>query len=86
MNLQDIPNTYTLGGSDVKLDNESYMKGFEGRGSASNSSNSANIEVNLGSTEISQIEIFYFSTDDAQSDPSKQTIGISDLTWDTPSN
>ncbi len=82
VNIRDIPDAFTLGGSSVQLDDESYMTGFEGISSAANkSSTSANIQVDLGSRKVSEVEIFYFSTDDAISDPSKQSIGISDLHW-----
>ncbi|MDJ0589103.1 MAG: hypothetical protein QNJ72_03780 [Pleurocapsa sp. MO_226.B13] len=81
VNIQDLPDAVTLGGSSVRLDNEDYMTGFEGSGSANKSSESANIQVDLGSTEASEVEIFYFSTDDPGGDPSGQSIGISDLQW-----
>ncbi|MDJ0534134.1 MAG: hypothetical protein QNJ70_16890 [Xenococcaceae cyanobacterium MO_207.B15] len=82
VNILDIPDAYTLGGSSVKLDNETYMTGFEGRSSANKSSTSGNIQVNLGSREVSQVDILYFSTDDTILDPKGQSIGISDLNWD----
>ncbi|MCG8366250.1 MAG: hypothetical protein MJA27_23305 [Pseudanabaenales cyanobacterium] len=81
VNIRDIPDAFTLAGDRVKLDNESYLKGFEGRGVASKSSESANIQVSLGGREVSKVEIFYSSTNDAQSNPSSQSIGISDLHW-----
>ena len=82
VNILDNPNaSYTLGGNSVKLDNESYMKGFEGRRNASSGDPSANIQVELGSSSVSEITISYFSTDDNPGDPNDQSIGISDLTW-----
>ena len=82
VNILDNPDiTYSLGGDDVKLDNETYMKGFEGKGSASNASTSGNIQVELGSASVSEITVAYFSTDDNTGDPSSQSIGISDLSW-----
>ena len=82
INILDLPNAYSLGGSSVKLDNESYMRGFEGRSNANKYSTAANIQVDLGSRAVSKVDIVYFSTDDAQSDPGGQSIGISDLSWD----
>ena len=79
VNLRDIPDAFTLAGDSVMLDNESNMKGFEGRRIANKSSVSGNIEVSLGSREVSKVDIFYFSTDDAQANPVQQNIGISDL-------
>ena len=81
VNLRDIPDAFTLGGSSVKLDNERNFKGFEGRRNAGNPSKSGNIHVSLGSRAASEVEIFYSSTDDAISNPGKQSIGISDLHW-----
>ena len=79
VNIQDLPDALTLGGSSVRLDNEDYMTGFEGSSSANKSSETANIQVDLGSTEASKLEFFYFSTDDPGGDPNGQSIGISDL-------
>lgn len=82
VNILDRPDAYTLGGSSVKLDNESYMKGFEGKSAANNTTSaSGNIQVNLGSSAISKVDIFYSSTDDAPLNPGTQSIGISDLQW-----
>ena len=86
VNILDNPDiTYSLGGNDVKLDNETYMKGFEGRGSARRASTSGNIQVELGSASVSEITISYFSTDDNPSNPNDQSIGISDLSWSSSS-
>ncbi|MGK7953591.1 MAG: DNRLRE domain-containing protein [Xenococcaceae cyanobacterium] len=82
VNILDNPDiTYSLGGNDVKLDNETYMKGFEGRGGASSAETTGNIQVELGSASVSEITVAYFSTDDSTGDPSSQSIGISDLSW-----
>ena len=86
VNILDNPDiTYSLGGNDVKLDNETYMKGFEGRGSANRASTSGNIQVELGSASVSEITISYFSTDDNPSNPNDQSIGIGDLSWNSSS-
>ena len=84
-NLLETPDAFTLAGSKVKLDNESYLTGFEGRKNAKKNDPRANIQVNLGSSEVSAIEILFSSTDDGTSylDPKGQSIGISDLKWTT---
>ncbi|MDJ0745941.1 MAG: DNRLRE domain-containing protein [Xenococcaceae cyanobacterium MO_167.B27] len=79
INIKELSGVEILTGENVFGDNETYMNGFEGRGSANSTSESGNISLNFGSTEVSQIEIKYFSTDDALSDPGNQKIGISDL-------
>ena len=81
INIRDMSDAFTLPGSSVMLDNENYMTGFEGRSRATNSSTSGNIQVALGNREVSQVEIYYFSTDDPNPNPSGQSIGISDLNW-----
>lgn len=81
VNIRDIPNAFTLGGSSVQLDDESYLNGFEGKSNAPSSDPSANIQVNLGSTEVSEVKLFYTSTDDLNLNPDGQDIGISDLSW-----
>ena len=65
----------------VLADNETYMDGFEGRGNTNNLSETGNIRLNFGNTEVSVLEIQYFSTDDAVSNPGSQRIGISDLSF-----
>ena len=59
------------------------MDGFEGRGraGANNSSEGGNISLNFGSTEVSSLEIKYFSTNDAITNPGSQKIGLSDFTF-----
>ncbi|MGK7916201.1 MAG: M10 family metallopeptidase [Prochloraceae cyanobacterium] len=81
INIRDMSDAFTLPGSSVMLDNENYMTGFEGRSRATNSSTNGNIQVALGNREVSKVEIYYFSTDDPNSNPSGQSIGISDLNW-----
>ena len=88
-NILNNPNvSYSLGEIEnndvkVKLDNETYMKGFEGKGKAPSDSLGGNIHVALGSTSVSEITIEYFSTDDnlVHPNPHAQSIGISDLSW-----
>ena len=84
VNILDNPHaSYTLGGDSVKLDNEIYLTGFEGKSQAGNASIAANIQVALGSSSVSEITIEYLSTDDnlAHPNPNAQSIGISDLSW-----
>ena len=78
-NIKELSGVEIVTGDNVFADNETYMNGFEGRGAANNSSESANISLNFGNTEVSHLEIKYFSTDDAISNPKNQSIGISDL-------
>ena len=84
VNLRDIPGAFTLAGDRVRLDNEDYLKGFEGRRKAGRANDSANIQVSLGSRAVSKVEIFFSSTNDTQADPSKQNIGLSDIKWTAP--
>ena len=87
INIKNLSGVEIVTGDNVKADNESYMNGFEGSGNAGadNSSDGGNIDLNFGSTEVSSLEIKYFSTDDANSDPHSQKIGISDLLFQTQS-
>ena len=63
------------------------MNGFEGRGNggANDYSEAGNITLNFGTTEVSSLEIKYFFTDDAISNPKSQKIGISDLNFQVQS-
>ena len=85
VNIKDLSEVNVVTGKNVFADNESYMNGFEGRGSANSSSEDANINISFGSTEVSTLEIKYFSTDDAISNPKAQRIGISDLDFQVQS-
>ena len=87
INIKNLSGVEIVTGDKVFADNESYMNGFEGRGNAgaNNFSDGGNIDLNFGSTEVSSLEIKYFSTDDANSDPHSQKIGISDLYFQTQS-
>ncbi|MDJ0742467.1 MAG: M10 family metallopeptidase [Xenococcaceae cyanobacterium MO_167.B27] len=79
VNIKNLSGVEIVTGDNVFADNETYMNGFEGRGSANSSSESGDISISFGSIEVSELEIQYFSTDDAISDPGSQKIGISDL-------
>ncbi|MDJ0636835.1 MAG: M10 family metallopeptidase [Xenococcaceae cyanobacterium MO_188.B29] len=87
VNIKDLAGVEIVTGNNVMADNERYMKGFEGRGNTGVDSNSeeGNIEISFGSTEVSSLEIKYFSTDDAISNPDSQKIGISDLDFQVKS-
>ena len=84
-NVKSLSGVEITTGDNVFADNETYMDGFEGRGDAgaNNSSEGGNINLNFGSTEVSSLEIRYFSTDDAIANPHGQKIGISDLAFKT---
>ena len=81
VNIKNLSGVEIVTGDNVFADNETYMNGFEGRGNANDSSESGNIAISFGSTEVSSLEIKYFSTDDAISNPGSQKIGISDLSF-----
>ncbi len=81
INIKNLPGVEIITGQNVIPDNEMYMNGFEGRGNANDSSEAGNITLNLGNTKVSVLEIEYFSTDDAISNPGGQKIGISDLSF-----
>ena len=87
VNIKKLSGVEIVTGSNVMADNERYMKGFEGRGNTGvdNNSEDGNIEISFGSTEVSSLEIKYFSTDDAISNPDSQKIGISDLDFQVKS-
>jgi hypothetical protein len=82
-NVKTNPALYTYGAA-VFLDNESYMDGFEaGTLSASSTETTGNINFDFGLQEINSIRIRYFSTDDPNSNPASQFIGISDLAFNS---
>lgn len=83
INVRSSPSFYSLG-SGVGIDNEGYMTGFEGLGPAGPTETSGNIDLNFGLTEVNSLTIRYLSSNDAQSDPVAQFIGIGDLTFDSP--
>ena len=83
INIKDMSGVEILTGNNVSPDDETYMNGFEGIGNAGNTSDSANLKISFGSTQIHELEIKYFSTDDAIANPNRQKIGISDLHFNT---
>ena len=87
VNIKNLSGVELQTGNKVMADNEPYMNGFEGRGDsgADNSSEGGNINISFGRTEVSELEIQYFSTNDAVSDPGSQKIGISDLDFQVQS-
>ncbi len=86
LNARDNPAFYALGSTNG-LDNESYMHGFEGYGSsAAGSGTQGNIDFDFGQTAITTLRIRYFSTDDADSNPGGQRVGLSDLSFGTTVN
>lgn len=76
--------TITLGGSGVINDNETYMNGWEGNSSVSATGTAANVNINFGANAVDSFTVVFFSSDDAQLNPTAQFIGISDITFNTP--
>ncbi len=78
-NVRDNPAFFTTGLTNT-LDDETYMHGFEGnRFNSPDGLGLGNINFNFGATQITSLRIKYFSTDDADSDPGGQKLGLSDL-------
>jgi uncharacterized repeat protein (TIGR01451 family) len=69
-------------GSSVVRDNETYMDGYEGVATSGANQTSGNINLNFGSTSITAITIVFFTSDDSNTNPFPQFMGISDLTYD----
>ena len=65
----------------VQPDNESYMNGWEsnGGGNAGNGQTLGNMTFDFGNTAVTTIRMEYFSTDDANSDPGGQVVGIGSI-------
>lgn|GEM_PF-3615684 len=84
-NVRDTPSVWSYGQSNARLrtvttDNESYFQGWEGDNSNSDTNqNYGNINLNFNGISVTSIAIRFFSTDDADSNPGSQKIGISDL-------
>jgi uncharacterized repeat protein (TIGR01451 family) len=69
-------------GSSVVRDNETYMDGYEGIATSGANQTTGNINVNFGSTSITSVTIVFFTSDDSNTNPFPQFMGISDLTYD----
>ena len=80
-NLTPSSQYVTSVGASVALDDEPFMTGFEGVGGARNASTDGNLDIDFGATEITDFTICYFSSDGAQSNPTGQSIWLSDLHW-----
>lgn len=64
----------------VSTDNEFGFTGWEGiNGAAATNQNYGNLNLNFNGIGVNTIRIRFFSTDDANSNPGSQKIGISDL-------
>ena len=67
----------------VFSDNETYMEGYEGGGtSVASTSAAGNVDFDFGAgggVAVTELEFTYRSTDDANSNPGGQLIGITDL-------
>ncbi len=80
INVRTNPALFAFG-SDVALDNESYLNGFEGIDTATTTATSGNINFDFGATVVNSLTIRYRSSDDAQANPVAQFIGISDMVY-----
>jgi len=87
-NIITSPSLYTLS-SNVAIGDEGFGE-FEGVSDATTddaaapSSTVGNIAIDFGGVLVTQVNIRYFSTDDAPADPSGQILGVSDLAWMVP--
>ena len=78
INVRTNPSFFSFGAS-VGLDDESYMDGFEGIGTAAAGSTAGNLNFNFGSTFVNSLTIRYFTSDDSGNNPPNQAIGLGDL-------
>jgi hypothetical protein len=78
INVRTNPLLFSLG-SAVALDDESYMNGFEGITAAGSNSAAGNIAFDFSTEIVNSITIRYFSSDDANNNPTDQSIGIGDM-------
>ena len=73
-------------GTNVILDDETYMDGFESNvSSVAPSSPAGNLELFFGDTIIRDVRIVFRSSDDAASNPGAQLIGVSPVSF-TPAS
>ena len=65
----------------VTIDNENYMQGWEsnGGGNASASEVDGNMSLDFGTASVTVVRIEYFNTDDADSNPGAQIVGIGSI-------
>ena len=81
-NARDSSSISVTTGSVNGIDNESYMHGWEGFGSgAASNSTDGNIDFDFGTLHVTSLRIRFLSTDDANSNPGGQFIGLSDMTF-----
>jgi uncharacterized repeat protein (TIGR01451 family) len=69
-------------GSSVVRDDETYMDGYEGVATSGANQTRGNINLNFAATSITSITIVFFTSDDSNTNPFPQFMGISDLTYD----
>jgi uncharacterized repeat protein (TIGR01451 family) len=69
-------------GTSVVRDDETYMDGYEGVATAAANTTVGNIALNFGATQVTSVRIVLFTSDDSNTNPFPQFMGISDLTFD----
>jgi hypothetical protein len=80
LNARDNPDLLAINGDYNGPDDKPYMHGWESIGRvAGNGQTRGNIDLDFGSTILSQLTIRFFTTTDASLDPNSQEVGLSDL-------
>jgi hypothetical protein len=83
INILTDSNIYNLN-SNVTLDNETDIAGFESDGGESTLANTdSNLDLNFAGYDVTSVTIRYRGTDDAISTPTRQAIGISNLVFNS---
>jgi len=77
-NAADTTALWTLGGNNVARINNATANGWRGTGAAANSSGSANVAFNFGTTTVKRIRIRYFSYT-GTGNPAAQSVALSRL-------
>jgi len=85
LNIRDDAGLFTIPDPDpsVIIDFEPGYEGFEAVNGESAGSGQirGNVDLDFGTTTVSDVTIRYFSTDDARNNPASQILGVSDLSW-----
>ena len=84
INVTTDPTWYTVGSSN-QLDDEAAADGFEGSDEADPDTTDGNVSFDFGVLDVNSLEITYRSSDDATGNPSGQTAGVSNLSFNTVS-
>lgn len=74
---------WTLGGINVARRNDTVVNGWRGAGAAANTSTSANVAFNFGTTTVKRIRIRYFSYT-GSGNPTAQFVALSRLQFAAP--